>query len=81
MWVLLIERGIGEGSDLRLFWQRSDAEAAARDHLDAWLDDPGPPPDINDVIERYNHAAHTDEHVFLDLVTIEGRRPTGSDIA
>ncbi|MCY4515933.1 MAG: hypothetical protein OXB99_01700 [Acidimicrobiaceae bacterium] len=52
VWALLIERGVDEGSDLRLFWQRSGAEAAAQDYLDeTWRDDrPNLPSGLAEVI-------------------------------
>jgi hypothetical protein len=54
VWALLIERGIEDGSDLRLFWQQGDAEAAARGYLgERWLNDPGLPSDTDDAIEQY----------------------------
>lgn len=75
LWALLIERGIDEGSDLWLFWQRNDAEAAARSYLaETWLHEPGLPSDIDDAIEQYNGEPNVGEHVFLGRVVIEGER-------
>ena len=75
VWVLLIERGIEDGSDLRLFWQRDQAEAAARDYLaEGWLNDPGLPPDTYDAIEQHNGDPTAAERVFLGQVRIEGDR-------
>lgn len=72
---LLIERGVDEGSDLRLFWQRGEAEAAAGEHLsDRWFDDPGLPSDTDEAIEQYNGDPTGGEHVFLGRVRIEGER-------
>ena len=75
VWVLLIERGIEEGSELRLFWQQDQAEAAARDYLaERWLNDSGLPSDTDDAIEQYNGDPTAGERVFLGRVRIEGER-------
>lgn len=76
MWALLIERGVDEGSDLRLFWQRSDAEAAVQEHLDEtwWEDGPSAPSGLAAVIERYNADPSAGAHLFLGAVAIEGER-------
>lgn len=75
VWALLIERGLEDGSDLRMFWQRADAEAAARDYLaDRWLDDPGSPSDADDAIEQYSGDPTGGEHVLLSRVRIEDTR-------
>lgn len=76
MWALLIERGVDEGSDLRLFWQRSDAEAAAQEYLaETWWDDePSLPSGLAEVIERYNADPNAGAKLFLGAMAIEGER-------
>lgn len=76
VWALLIERGVDEGSDLRLFWQRSDAEAAAQEYLaETWWDDePSLPSGLAEVIERYNADPNAGAKLFLGAMAIEGER-------
>jgi hypothetical protein len=35
VWVLLVERSLGEGGDLTLFWHGGDASRAALEHVTA----------------------------------------------
>ncbi|CAN5849258.1 hypothetical protein BH23ACT2_BH23ACT2_08420 [soil metagenome] len=73
-WVLLIERGLDEGSDLALFWHEGDAISAPRDHLAA-----SSPPEnlltaaeVRDAIETVNQMVGNAEYIVLAPFPVVG---------
>lgn len=63
------------GAELRLFWSRTDAQAAAREHLaDVWADDGLPPADVEEGIEQHNELLSGTEHIFVDQFPVAGER-------
>ena len=70
VWVLLVERGVEEGSELNLYWQEPAANAAAHRYVEqAW-----PTADVQAAIERYNRLPAVAEHVLLAPFPIEGHQ-------
>ncbi|MCP3935925.1 MAG: hypothetical protein GY708_11205 [Actinomycetia bacterium] len=75
VWAFLVERGFDDGAELRLFWNRADAHAAAREYLaEDWAGDGLTPADADEVIEQYNQLSGNTEHVFVGPLPIEGER-------
>ncbi|MCP4966056.1 MAG: hypothetical protein GY926_12575, partial [bacterium] len=71
----LVERGLDDGVELRLFWNRADAHAAVREYLaEDWVGDGLPPADVDEVIEHCNKLPGNTEHVFVGPFPIEGER-------
>ncbi len=74
-WVFLIERGLDVGAELRLFWNRADAQMAAREYLaDVWAGDAPLSADVDEALEQYNELPHRAEHVFVGPLSVEGER-------
>ncbi|MCP4964751.1 MAG: hypothetical protein GY926_05905, partial [bacterium] len=49
VWAFLVERGLDDGVELRLFWNRADAHAAVREYLaEDWVGDGLPPADVDE---------------------------------
>ncbi len=75
VWVLLVERGIGEGAELNLYWRERAATAAARRYIEqASPVADGLPADAQDAIEPYNQLPGVAEHVLLAPFSIEGHQ-------
>ncbi len=76
VWAFVIERGLDTGEELRLFWSRTDAQAAASERLaDIWADDGSLPADVDEAIEQYNELLSGTEHTFVGQFPVEGERP------
>lgn len=72
----MIERDLDTGAELRLFWNRTDAHAAAIEHLaDVWADDGSLPADVDEAIEQYNELLSGTERIFVGQFPVEGERP------
>ena len=76
IWVLLVERGVSEGSDLLLFWHETDAIEAARDHLlGSWpADELATKADVLEAIEAANQLVGDEEYVTLSPFPIGGHQ-------
>jgi hypothetical protein len=74
IWVLLVERGISEGSNLQLFWHETDAIEGARRHLlGAWTpDELATKADVLKAIEAANQLVGDDEYVTVAPFPIAG---------
>lgn len=76
VWAFVIERGLDTAAELRLFWNRTDAQEAASEHLaDVWADDGSLPADVDEAIEQYNKLLSGTEHIFVGQFPVEGERP------
>lgn len=76
VWAFVIERGLDTGAELRLFWSRTDAQAATSEHLaDVWADDGSLPADVDEAIAQYNELLSGTEHTFVGQFPEEGERP------
>lgn len=75
VWALLVERGLDDGADLRLFWNLTDAHMAAWEYLaDVWAGDGPLPADVDEALEQYNELPGNAEHVFVGQFPVEGER-------
>ena len=74
VWVLLIERGLDAGSDVRLFWHEAEAIETARGHLSgSWpIEDLVTRDQVYEAIERANQLAGSEEYVVLAPFPIAG---------
>ena len=76
LWILLVEREVKDGADLRLFHTEDTAAEAARRYLrSVWPDDSrNMPADVHDAIEQYNQThAYGEEHLLLSRWVVEDR--------
>lgn len=81
VWVLLIERGVAEGSDVRLFWHQDAAGEAARSYVAAhWPSGRHPPGEVEELIESYNGLTGVDEHVYLGAMEVQGNEYFPGDV-
>jgi hypothetical protein len=82
VWVLLVERSLGEGGDLTLFWHEGDASRAALEHVTArWPDDTAPiPPNAHVAVEQYNQLPGIGEYVVLATFPIVGHQYFEGDV-
>ena len=76
LWVLLVERGLDAGSDLRLFWHEAEAIETARGHLAGSWEIEGlvTSDQVYEVIEAVNQLAGNEEYVVLAEFQVTGRR-------
>jgi hypothetical protein len=76
VWVLLIERGLNDGSDLELFWHEADAIEAARGHvLNSWPpEDLATKADVLEAIEAANQLVGDEEYIVLAPFPITGNQ-------
>ena len=74
LWILLVEREVKHGADLRLFHKEDTAAEAARRYLrTVWPDGPKDMPvDVHEAIEQYNQThAYGEEHLLLSPWAVE----------
>src|SRR5262245_32773330 len=76
VWVLLIERGLDAGSDLRLFWHEVDAIEAGREYLSESYpaEELATAADVLEAIEAENQIMSGEAYIVLAPYPVDGNQ-------